>query len=269
MFNEHGQDATYWNPEPGSFAATAKSYIPENVWNESCSTAQCGAQKANLWAGGGGASKFFGKPSWQAGVAGIPNDGKRDLPDVSLSAAGHDPYLICYERSCVSSNEMFGISGTSASTPSFAGIMALINHKDGRPPGTSQLRPLPFGREGDLFPMQWIEDYRRPGRDVRLQRHYRREYCGSRAIRIWHVYRKYQATAAYDPATGLGSVNVNNLANQWGSVTFDSTTTTLALTPLTIAHGSPVTVNICRTERRKRHAHGYGSFAGIIGYGRN
>src|SRR6202035_4264855 len=45
--------------------------------------------------------------------------------------------------------------------------------------------------------------------------------------------------------TGLGSVNITNLINQWSSVTFSPTTTTLSLLPTTnIAHGSPVTVNI-------------------------
>jgi hypothetical protein len=45
-------------------------------------------------------------------------------------------------------------------------------------------------------------------------------------------------------ATGLGSVNANNLATQWSSVTFNATTTALTLTPATVVHGSPVTVNV-------------------------
>jgi hypothetical protein len=46
-------------------------------------------------------------------------------------------------------------------------------------------------------------------------------------------------------ATGLGSVNVTNLVNQWDSVTFNPTITTLSLTPETnITHGSPVNVAI-------------------------
>ncbi len=244
MFNEHGQDATYWNPAPGSFAATAKSYIPENVWNESCSTAQCGAQKANLWAGGGGVSKFFGKPSWQAGVAGIPNDGKRDLPDVSLTAAGHDPYLICYERSCVSANEMFGISGTSASTPSFAGIMALINQKMGGRQGQANYVLYRLAAKETFSQCNGSKTTGAPAATCVFND----TTVGNIAVPGQSGFGtsagKYQATTAYDLATGLGSVNVNNLAKQWGSVTFNSTTTTLALSPLTIAHGSPVTVNI-------------------------
>ena len=40
---------------------------------------------------------------------------------------------------------------------------------------------------------------------------------------------KYQSTAAYDLATGLGSVNVANLVSKWNTATFRATTTTLAL----------------------------------------
>src|SRR5207237_3812352 len=105
-----------------------------NVWNESCTVAQCGAQDANILAGAGGASVFFNKPSWQAGISGIPNDGKRDLPDISLTAAGHDPYLLCLAASCVPNNGMmffYAVFGTSASAPSFAGMMSLVNQKTG------------------------------------------------------------------------------------------------------------------------------------------
>ena len=46
-----------------------------------------------------GSCKGYAKPSWQSGVVGIPNDGVRDIPDVSLFASnglwGHY-YVICY-----------------------------------------------------------------------------------------------------------------------------------------------------------------------------
>jgi hypothetical protein len=49
----------------------------------------------------------------------------------------------------------------------------------------------------------------------------------------------------YDLATGLGSVQVNNLVNKWSSVTFKPSNTALTLSPLTnITHGSAVTVGI-------------------------
>ena len=129
QFNENGHDSTYWNAANSNTLASAKSYIPENVWNETCTT-QCPAGAAPLASGGGGASVFFSKPSWQTGVAGIPTGNARVLPDVSLTAASHDPYLLCLETSCQSAG-FFGVSGTSAAAPSFAGIMALIDQKTG------------------------------------------------------------------------------------------------------------------------------------------
>jgi hypothetical protein len=53
--------------------------------------------------------------------------------------------------------------------------------------------------------------------------------------------------SGYDKATGLGSVNVANLAKAWGTVSFDPTTTTIsAPSPSTITHGATVsfTVNV-------------------------
>ena len=84
------------------------------------------------------------KPSWQTGVAGIPNDGVRDLPDVSFFAgdgALDSAYLVCISAigSCSYSNtsenlaEEFG--GTSFASPAMAGVMALINEKSGAPQG--------------------------------------------------------------------------------------------------------------------------------------
>ena len=135
QFNEGTNASAYWNSTNNSDEASAISYIPENVWNEACTVAQCGSANAGLWAGGGGASTIFTKPWWQTGVAGIPTDGVRDVPDVSLTAAGHDAYLLCLDSSCTPNSRgrisFMGYSGTSAATPSFAGIMALIVQKTG------------------------------------------------------------------------------------------------------------------------------------------
>ncbi|MGB0012727.1 MAG: hypothetical protein WBQ03_14050 [Candidatus Sulfotelmatobacter sp.] len=72
-----------------------------------------------LWATGGGASTIYSKPSWQSGT-GVPADAKRDVPDVSLTSAGHDGYLI-YQN-----GGLYIVGGTSAAAPSFAGAMALV-----------------------------------------------------------------------------------------------------------------------------------------------
>ncbi|HTA21973.1 MAG TPA: Ig-like domain repeat protein [Terriglobales bacterium] len=254
LFNEDGQDSKYWSSTDNEIdEESALSYIPEDAWNESCTEAQCGAD-ANIAAGGGGASTFFSKPSWQAGVTGIPSDNARDLPDVSFSAAGHDPYLICLENSCAPDDNgnffFLGVSGTSASTPSFAGVMALIIFKQnnlgvGQPnyvlyklAATEKLSTCNGSQTSGLPASNCIFN------DVTT---------GNNAVPGEEGYgqpsAKYQTGTGYDLATGLGSLNVANMVSRWSTVTFTPTTTTLSLNPTTFTHGQTVNVNITVTPK--------------------
>src|ERR1017187_7943630 len=105
---------SYWNLKNTSSQASALSYIPETSWNDS-------AIKGTPHASGGGASAFFSKPSWQTG-AGVPADGARDVPDVSLSASpDQDGYRI------YTGGSLQIIGGTSVGPPQFAGITALLS----------------------------------------------------------------------------------------------------------------------------------------------
>ena len=259
LFNENGQTSKYWSGPSQTIASSALSYIPEDVWNESCSAAKCG-QQANIWAGGGGASSIFAKPSWQSGVAGIPNDRARDLPDISLTAAGHDPYLVCLEASCVPNLQgqvyLYFIYGTSAAAPSFAGIMALVNTKMALVQGNSYIAQ----GQADyvLYRLAAAQTYSQcnGSNTSALPANtcvFNDITSGNNAVPGEANYgtanAQYAATAGYDLATGLGSVNVTNLVNQWSAVSFHPTTTTIVTaTPTTITHGQPVNVNITVTS---------------------
>jgi hypothetical protein len=263
MFNENGQDATYWSTTNDASLGSALSYIPEDVWNETCTTA-CQPGQPPLAAGGGGASTFFPKPSWQFGVSGIPSDGHRDLPDVSLSAAGHDPYLLCLEGSCVpdSNGDIFfeGVEGTSASTPSFAGIIALVDDKMSQLPAPDN-SPRQGQADYVLYPLaaaQQTSGTKCNASTAPLPNTacvFNDVTVGNNAVPGELNYglptAQYQAGVGYDLATGLGSVNVANLVSAWSSASFRPTTTSLTLngatTPITVAHGSPVTVAITVT----------------------
>ncbi len=59
----------------------------------------------------------------------------------------------------------------------------------------------------------------------------------------------FQAGAGYDLATGLGSINVTNLVNSWGSVVFHPTTTSLTLSSISMEHGSAATVAVTVTPQ--------------------
>ena len=252
VFNDSADPTEYWS-STNTNQESAISYIPEDVWNDSCSASNCGSN-ANIAAGGGGSSIFFTKPSWQAGVTGILADGTRDLPDVSLSAAPHDGYVLCVEASCVPDAEgefsLYLVGGTSASTPSFAGIMALVEAN-------------PLLTNPSQNPRQGLANYVLY-RLAAAETAYPAQCNGSAAPTSTCIFNdvtvgnnavpgevnyglasaQYQAGAGYDMTTGLGSVNITNLVNQWSSVTFNATTTTLVLSPTTITHGTAVNVNI-------------------------
>jgi pro-kumamolisin-like protein/Big-like domain-containing protein len=248
MFNENGHDSTYWSStnDPNSLSS-ALSYIPEDVWNESCTS----CSKAGIWAGGGGASTFFTKPSWQTGVPGIPADTARHLPDVSLTAAGHDPYLLCFRGSCIPNAQnqisFVGVSGTSAAAPAFAGILSLVGQKVGvrlgqpnyvlyRLASVENLSQCNASNTVSLPPSTCVFN------DITV---------GNNSVPGEPGYgtssASYQSGKGYDQAAGLGSVNVNTLINQWETVTFNPTTTAFSISPTTATHGDPLSVTLSVT----------------------
>jgi hypothetical protein len=264
MFNEGGQQSKYWGSAP-PVTETAISYIPENVWNESCSITACGAN-ANLSAGSGGVSsgdigsggRFTGfpKPAWQSGVTGIPNDNLRDLPDVSLTAASHDPYLLCLEGSC-SQGFIYFVWGTSASAPSFAGIMALVDQQMENLYGSQDHRQgqanyVLYSLAASQITNAWLCNGSSTTTLPDIKNCiFNDTTIGNNAVPGELNYgfpnAKYQAGVGYDLATGLGSVNVANLVSQWNTVKFNPTITTLTLnngSPVNITHGQLVNVNI-------------------------
>jgi pseudomonalisin len=180
----------YWSASNTMTMGSALSYIPEAVWNASA--------VSGLWAGGGGASAIYSKPAWQDGV-GVPADGRRDVPDASLSAAVHDGYLIF-----MNSNNLVS-GGTSAASPSFAGLMALVIESRG-------------ARQGNPSPVLYsLANNQRYGgaavfHDVKT---------GNNSV---PGVSGFAAVAGYDQATGLGSVDADVLVNHWkdaaGAATF-------------------------------------------------
>ncbi len=240
QFNENGNNAAYWNPQNGSTFGSALSYIPEDVWNESCTVAQCGSSNAGIWATGGGASTRFSKPAWQTGVTGIPNDGARDVPDVALSAASHDYYLLCQDGSCTANSKgqfsFDGVSGTSASAPSFAGVIALVKQRTGARQGQADYVLYQLAATESVSQCNASSATVPPNgacifNDVTV---------GNNAVPGESGYgtgsAKYPSTPGYDLATGLGSVNVANLVNEWGGAS--SVSGAVSLSPSSLAFSS-------------------------------
>ena len=188
----------YWSTTNSATFGSALSYIPEAAWNES--------NASGLGSTGGGASVLYSKPSWQNGP-GVPNDGARDVPDMALSAAGHDAYAITYDGANVY------VGGTSCSAPSMAGIVALLNHylvTKGfqKQPGLGNINPQLY-RLAQSAPSAF--------HDVTAGSNIVSCIQGSPDCLAGSF--GYPAGPGYDPATGLGSLDVNNLFSQWNSKT--------------------------------------------------
>jgi hypothetical protein len=133
---------SYWGTNNQVTLGSALGYIPEGYWTEFDSETNTNTnQTYQGYAGGGsGVSALYSTPYWQTGT-GVPASdpaasltplkNHRYIPDVSLNAAfGHDDYVLCYGRVCHQS-EFYGVGGTSASSPSFAGLMAIVNQYTG------------------------------------------------------------------------------------------------------------------------------------------
>ena len=238
QFNENGADSTYWSATNGPDQTSALGYIPEVVWNESCADPNvCGV--ASLFASSGGASTLYSKPSWQAGL-GVPNDGKRDLPDVSLdAAAGHDGYLLCQDGICTTnaSGQLINaelVGGTSAAAPTFAAILALIAQKTNSRQGQANFV---------LYPLAAAQNAANCSSTSPPQ-----SQCIFSDITVGNNnvlgQTGFSATPGYDLATGWGSVNAANLAANWQNITFRSTLTTLQLSSINLTHGQSVTASV-------------------------
>jgi hypothetical protein len=284
--------STYWNStnDPVTFAS-AKGYVPESTWNDTCTNAeffsftgdstaeqQCNDPNNGYLAftlapvgGSGGTSNCttssnqspascgggYPEPNWQSGP-GVPNGGARNLPDVSLFAGNgmnSSFYLACetdiYGGCAGDPNNMVPLGGTSASAPVFAGIMALINQKMGSRQGNPNYVLYALAAQ----PSESCDSSGTIGSScifydvttgtVAMPCVANSPNCVTNtAGDQTGTLSGYATTPGYDRATGLGSVNVANLVNNWDTVSFRPTVATVSVSPSSVTHGSPVNVDI-------------------------
>jgi hypothetical protein len=95
-----------------------QGYATEDVWNDGAG------------ATGGGVSQIFSKPSFQKGT-GVPNDGMRDLPDISLIASPGYPGVFIADDVSGAAQIACCWGGTSLSAPVWAGFSAVLSEKVG------------------------------------------------------------------------------------------------------------------------------------------
>jgi pseudomonalisin len=220
-FNDQQTPALYWSSVGNApNFLSALSYIPESVWNESATAGGTG-----LWAAGGGASAIYAKPAWQTGP-GVPPDGLRDVPDVSLSAAGHVAYLV------VQNGGLYAVGGTSASSPAFASLMALVAQQTGSRQGNANTSFYKLAAQQPAGASPIFHDVT----------------AGSNSV---PGASGFTAGAGFDLATGLGSVDAYQMVTHWNSLQAQPDFR-LALAPSTVqvqpGTSAQVAVNITPTN---------------------
>jgi len=254
---------TYWQSASGSdLISSALSYIPEVAWNDDSGqvATQYGAQYA-LSASGGGVSVFTSRPSWQAGVAGIPSGSFRLVPDISLnSSADVGGYLYCTSDTSAwssgqkaSCNSGFRDSatgyltvggGTSFATPIFAGMVAILNQKAGSNQGLLNSKLYSIASNAATYATVFHDITSGTNACTAGA-----SYCTSPGT------SDYPAAAGYDEATGLGSFDFNALMTAWAGSTSGggggggtgSASFTLKATNVSVTAGSSGTSTITVT----------------------
>ncbi len=278
-FNQTTATASqFWSATNSSIFESALGPIPEIPWNNSSSTFgplagnvvfQDSRGNTRIDGAGGGVSGClnatvdnntgnvlscsgaYAQPSFQSGFG---TGNARRLPDVSLFSAngGHQAaYLLCASglggdrpgdidcvRNGTNAISFQAVGGTSASSPVFAGVLALVSQSlgSGVRLGQADFTLYPLSRQhanafhdvttGNISPVCAAGT----------------PNCGANGF-----LTGYDATTGYDPATGLGSLDVTQLVQNWNSVTFQQTTTALQLNGstgnLNITHGTAVNVS--------------------------
>jgi subtilase family serine protease len=157
---------------------------------------------------GGGLSAFFPTPSWQAGLPSSLTQGARALPDLSWNAALDGGVLVYCSVAGGYQPDVGGwldVSGTSASTPQIAGLVAIANQMRASlgkgPIGhlAPKLYQLPASDFNDIVPVTFGS--------------------GANAFTVGDNTRYgtgvpgWPCTVGYDLTTGLGSPKAYNLVH--------------------------------------------------------
>ena len=265
---------TYFAAAPNSttdVVSSALSYIPEMVWNDDAAFLNAGSTSP-ISSGGGGVSVYTKQPAWQSGsIGGVAfptlGAGFRLVPDISMTASpGYAPFAYCtsdtsswytvangattppYQTaSCnsglrdASSGNLTLAGGTSFDAPIFAGLVALINQSQNST-GQGVINPI-------LYSIAKTSAYSSAFHDITTGGNQclgGSTYCGLTGSQL----TDYAATTGYDPASGLGSIDFDNLLKAWpnyataSAVPSSTTKLTAATTTPAVSAADMVTITV-------------------------
>jgi len=248
----------YWGDATSSTqdaVNTLEKYVPEVVWNDDVFLENYGG---GLSASGGGVSIHTALPSWQSNVPGIPSGTFRFVPDLALYGSPDFPgYVFCssdpsawqqdQEASCNSgfedsnSDNVTAAGGTSFDAPIFSGMLALLAQKQGYgSTGQGLVNKTLYSLASDSATYaSAFHDITTGNNDCTAGS----TYCGS-------TTGGYSAGVGYDEVSGLGSVDLSNLAGVWpagSGTTLTATTTTITASSSSVNTGVTDTFTITVT----------------------
>ena len=176
----------------------------------------------------------------------------RLVPDVAMIASSnHDGTLFCYEGIC-RENTAGGlgnagiVGGTSVATPAMASAQALIDAANGGRQGNANYYYYALANAQYTSSTTACQaaigtaaspTVPAPGSDC----NFHDIVGGSNIVPTSSTDTTgigFASGTGFDEASGLGSVNIANMANNWHTVNFNATATSLILTPSTGVHGS-------------------------------
>ena len=272
----------YWgSTNNATTQASALSYIPETPWDNSvcavnfptaCTSVD--STGGDLTAGSGGISGSnysaggYTKPPFQIGSFGsaLAGSTKRALPDISFFAGnGFNgvSYIVCQSDAVTSGaacslgspySDFLLVGGTSAPTPAFAAVMALINQQTGQRQGNANYVLYGLAAKdpnyasgacnsaspaaGCVFndvvqaintnEVQWNNSVACVSGSPNCKVVSSSPYG---ILADTNGNAAYIAVSQYDFTSGLGSINVGNLLTKWTS--FSRTAPNVALSGLT------------------------------------
>ncbi len=294
---QNGVPNQYWSTTNGATFGSALQYIPETTWDDSlCALnypSACTSVDPNgfdLAAGSGGPSNCgfwtgtnghcqsgYPIPAYQVGVNKVFTT-VRTIPDISLFSSNGEngvAVIVCEAdanpggASC-NLNSPFTdfslIGGTSAATPPFAAIVALLNQKTGTRQGNINYGLYNLAANDTNYTSGacnastpnsacTFNDVTTGNIGVACMRGSTSNADGSTnwCSGIGATYGvtvvngttsvAYSAAAGFDAATGLGSINVANLLNNWHNFSRTATITTVS----NLSGGSPSGSNFTAT----------------------
>ena len=256
--NDLNSFSQYWNKTNGGTAGytSAKGYIPEQPNNSSLQSTNQVQFTPEVFATGGGSSTlgftkddgtqtFYVRPQYQLAAAKAIPGTARVVPDVSIFGGFNNGsvYITCLTASdCVGGSAQgntlvySAAQGTGLATAAFGGIAALVVQAK--------------GPQGNLNPALYATQAAAPAAFHDITAGTNTVQCSGGPNCVNGYIRTvaggalaYKATAGYDAASGLGSVNVANLISNWTTPT-GVATIALAIAPGTFHHGDAAQLTV-------------------------